>query len=96
MKEKNFKQNLLLNKKTVANLNNNEKKNLKGGFIVYPTSYVGSFCYTCNCAGGGSETCATVCGTCATDCGTCDTCTCLNDNTCFSCEHTCDPACIIP
>jgi hypothetical protein len=37
MKSKNFNKRLVLNKKTVANLGNNEMRDIQGGFFADPT-----------------------------------------------------------
>lgn len=55
MKTKKFEKKLVLNKKTIANLGNNELGNALGGGIPDPTGY------TCLV-----ETCPTDCGTCYT------------------------------
>ena len=51
MKKKTFARRLVLKKKTVANLNNNEMKNLHGGAgITSPTKCRMNTCYkTCFC-----------------------------------------------
>jgi len=75
MKPKDFKKKLLLNKKTVVNLNKSEKQNVNGGA---PETLVG----TCSCY----EPCDTLGNTCATYCGTCE----LTCDTCnLTCDATC-------
>ena len=80
MKTKRFQKRLTLNKKTVVNLNSNEKQGVKGGA---PYTLIG----TCSCVGGCGtlgNTCETYCGTCG---DTCDTCSPSCGGTC----HTCQP-----
>ena len=74
MKVKKFSKKLTLNKKTIANLNPNELKVVRGGddTLICPPPTKHSICctidvHTC-------DTCFTYCGTCAyTECGTCPT-----------------------
>ena len=77
MKTKKFEKKLALNKKTVANLNNVQLSNVKGGGVI--PSDPGFACLptfeTCG-------TCAATCDTCFTECVTCVT--------CVSCQETCD------
>lgn len=64
MKKKNLNQKLQLNKETIANLNNNEMNNVKGGTITQvETCGWKTECRTCN------PTCNDTCqSACITDC----------------------------
>ena len=73
---------LVLNKITVADLNNDEKRRVRGGGTWEPTCTCPTERPTCQCTPACTDTCAATCVTCYTVCDTCQI-NCTQDMTCM-------------
>jgi hypothetical protein len=86
MKTKKFEKKLVLNKKTIVDLNSGMMGNVHGGeepdhgWTVFPSCYLGpTDCPDCTAPSGCVTNCGTcaTCDTCVTNCGTCGEISCV-------------------